>query len=176
MVKIIAGTSPNSRTFYAHEGILSKTQFFNRALNGKFQEATTREVELPEDDPEAFSSVLEFLYGEEYSPRLITERSDKPGVRAGALSITGYFAVTEQPDQLCAAAMRHAKIYCLADKFGITDLQKLVLQKLRLCGPLRDLNFLKVAAYLTANSSDYNDELSAFLKPYIQGIPRTPTG
>lgn len=166
MVKIIVG--PSSETFYAHEGILTKVDYFDRTLNGEFLESKTREVTLPDDDPQIFSSILEFLYSEEYSARFKMVGGTK-GTK-GVKSIPGYNGV-ELPKHLCAAAMRHAKIYCLADKFGMTNLQKLVLEKLRFCGPLRNINFLEVASYLVANSSDYQGEVSAFLEPYIAGIP-----
>lgn len=170
VVKVTVGPQPGARTFFAHQGILSKSIFFDRALNGNFRESQTHEVDLPEDCPEAFSSVLEFLYSEEYSPRLEMVFSPPRGTKVKG--ILGY-EKSEQPRQLCAAAMRHAKIYCLADKLGMVNLQKLVLEKLRLCGPLRDINFLTLATYLLANSSDYQGELSAFLKPYVVGIPKT---
>lgn len=166
MVKVIVG--PSSQIFYAHEGILTKVDYFDRTLSGGFMESKTREVTLPDDDPQIFSSVLEFLYSEEYSARFKMAGGTK-GVK-GVKSIPGYNGVGLSR-HLRAAAMRHAKIYCLADKFGMAKLQKLVLEKLRFCGPLRNTNFLEVASYLVANSSDYQGEVSAFLEPYIAGIP-----
>lgn len=177
MVKVIVGIEPNTYTFHAHEGILSKSSFFERALNGGFKESITREVKLPEDDPDIFSSVLEYLYCQEYSPRITIVKADHWAgptfLKAGARTIPGYAAAPEQPELQGAAAMRHAKIYCLAEKFGMTDLQELVLEKLRLCGPVRDIQFIKLGAYLLENASDSRGSVSAFLKPYVVGIPRS---
>lgn len=41
MVKVIVG--PSSQIFYAHEGILTKVDYFDRTLNGGFMESKTRE-------------------------------------------------------------------------------------------------------------------------------------
>jgi hypothetical protein len=213
VIEIVVGeTAP--RTFRAHKAILCKSPFFNCALNGSFKEARENMVKLPEDDPKIFSSILEYLYGDEYSPRMITRVGGRPhphtpssafanifghpvpyrlgsdGVietgspaRPGSAQlqmlnhtapvreIEGYDG-TENPEQQCEAALRHAKIYCLAEKLGIVGLQTLVLEKLKLCGPVKDVLFVRVAAYLVENASDVDGQLTEFLTPYIPGIPK----
>lgn len=219
VIQVVVGdAAETARTFLAHKGILCKSPFFSCALNGSFREARENTVMLPEDDPKIFSSVLEYLYAEEYSPRIVTRagsrkshtqssafanifghpvpyhlgsdgvidsgspaRSDPSPLQsmlnrsAPVREIEGYDG-TENPEQQCEAALRHAKIYCLAEKLGIGRLQTLVLEKLKLCGPVKDVLFVKVAAYLVENASDVDGQLTEFLTPYIPGIPSPPAG
>lgn len=177
MVKVLVG---GKNTFYAHEGILSKSAFFERALNGGFKEATTREVLLPDDEPEIFSSVLEYLYGEEYAPRLKFHKTVKvlSGCKSHSYVDSNFqtlpciFGSSPKYDDIASAALRHAKIYCLADKLGLKALQALVITKLRLCGPLVGVDFLAVASYLMQNSSDSDGSLGVFLSSFVTGIPK----
>jgi hypothetical protein len=77
-----------------------------------------------------------------------------------------------QNEDVASAALRHAKIYCLADKLGLKELQALVITKLRLCGPLAGVDFLTVASYLLRNSYDSNGSLGTFLSSFVTGIPK----
>lgn len=170
-------------------------------------------VTLPEDDPKVFSSILEYLYSDEYSPRMITRIGARPQPQASSSAFANLFGHpvpyrigtdgvfepgspvrsapaprqmqnytpvreiegydgTENPEQQCEAALRHAMIYCMAEKFGMNRLQTLVLEKLKLCGPVKDVLFVKVAAYLVENASDVDGQLTEFLTPYIPGIPK----
>lgn len=178
MVKVKVGSK---ETFYAHEGILSKSVFFERALNGEFLEATTREVLLPDDEPEIFSSVLEYLYSEEYAPRLgfsktvkkIVDQYRTPqSIESTFQTLPCIFGSTPKSEDIALAALRHAKIYCLADKLELKGLQALVITKLRLCGPLAGVDFLTVASYLLQNSYDFDGSLGRFLSSYVSGIPK----
>ncbi|KAF2869093.1 hypothetical protein BDV95DRAFT_499273, partial [Massariosphaeria phaeospora] len=54
-----------SKDFLVHESILSsRSEFFRRAMNGKWPEADTRVVELSEDDPDLFGIYLNHVYTE----------------------------------------------------------------------------------------------------------------
>lgn len=49
--------------FDAHILLLcSKSQFFANALNGKFLEADTKHIPLPDDDPATFGEFLSWVY------------------------------------------------------------------------------------------------------------------
>ncbi|KAI5841035.1 hypothetical protein DFP73DRAFT_556623 [Morchella snyderi] len=176
MVKVTVG---GTQTFYAHEGILSKSDFFQKALNGGFKEASTREVLLPEDDPEIFSSVLEYLYSEEYAPRLKLTKVVKNSYDynhslhdSSFQALPCIYGSKPKNEDIALAALRHAKIYCLADKLGLKHLQTLVITKLKLSGPLLGVDFLKVASYLMQNSYDSDGSLGAFLSSYVSGVPK----
>ena len=58
------------RLFAAHEDVLCTSPFFQAACRGQFYEAGAKRIDLPDDVPEIFSSVLEYLYKGDYSPRL----------------------------------------------------------------------------------------------------------
>lgn len=48
--------------FHAYEDILCRLPFFRAALKGKFKEATEKVIDMPEDEPEIISALVEFLY------------------------------------------------------------------------------------------------------------------
>jgi hypothetical protein len=50
------------RLFAAHEDVLSLSPFFAAVCRGKFLDAQSQRIDLPEEEPEIFSCVLEYLY------------------------------------------------------------------------------------------------------------------
>ena len=50
------------RLFAAHEDVLCLSPFFAAACRGKFLEAESKRINLPDEEPEIFSCVLEYLY------------------------------------------------------------------------------------------------------------------
>ena len=50
------------RLFAAHEDVLSNSPFFAAACRGQFLEAQSKRIDLPDEEPEIFSCVLEYLY------------------------------------------------------------------------------------------------------------------
>ncbi len=63
--KVTVGKHPIQRTFYIHKPVLeAKAEFFRACLNGNFAESENDGViELPDDDPEVFGYVVNWLYG-----------------------------------------------------------------------------------------------------------------
>lgn len=64
MVTFIVGSPPTK--FIVHEEVLkaaSESQFFRVAFNNGFKETETGELDLPEDDPQAFQVLLQWVYG-----------------------------------------------------------------------------------------------------------------
>ncbi|KAM0442732.1 hypothetical protein ACHAQK_003787 [Fusarium lateritium] len=56
------------REFKAHRAVVcTQSSFFDKAMSSNFKEATSRVVELPEDDPDVVEHFLEFLYTGTYS-------------------------------------------------------------------------------------------------------------
>lgn len=54
---------PNRTKFVIHKQLLtSKSEYFNKALNGKFREAAENQITLEEDPPEAFDLLVVWLY------------------------------------------------------------------------------------------------------------------
>lgn len=50
------------RLFAAHEDVLSSSPFFAAACRGQFLESQSKRIDLPDEEPEIFSCVLEYLY------------------------------------------------------------------------------------------------------------------
>ncbi|CRL25582.1 BTB/POZ fold [Penicillium camemberti] len=60
-VKITLGAS--KEPFHVHESVLcASSQFFKAAMSGSWKESKERTIELPEDDPKAFSIYSHWLY------------------------------------------------------------------------------------------------------------------
>ncbi|KAJ5807758.1 hypothetical protein N7474_009027 [Penicillium riverlandense] len=68
---------PSKRLFAAHESILSSSPFFAsrcRSFSSRTRapphHPPARRIDLPDEQPEVFACVLEYLYKGDYSPRL----------------------------------------------------------------------------------------------------------
>jgi hypothetical protein len=59
---------PHAEVFSVHRDILTKSEYFRKALDGEFREAEDQAIDLPEEDPAIFSFVVAFLYEEKYIP------------------------------------------------------------------------------------------------------------
>lgn len=57
------------RLFAAHEDVLAHSPYLSMLCQSQFYESTKR-IDLPDEEPEVFSSVLEYLYKGDYYPRL----------------------------------------------------------------------------------------------------------
>jgi hypothetical protein len=63
MVMIRVGQEPDHTDFMAHESFLTaRSEFFRRAMNGNWEEATTRVVKLPDDKSDTFGLYLNAIY------------------------------------------------------------------------------------------------------------------
>ena len=62
---------PEQRLFAGHEDILCRSPFFGTACRGQFYDGSSRRINLPDEQPEILSAVLEYLYKGDYSPKLI---------------------------------------------------------------------------------------------------------
>ncbi|KAF9873634.1 hypothetical protein CkaCkLH20_08744 [Colletotrichum karsti] len=62
------------RLFAAHEDVLFQSSFFEAACRGQFFEAQSKRIALPDEEPEVFSAILEYLYKGDYYPRLMHNR------------------------------------------------------------------------------------------------------
>jgi hypothetical protein len=86
------------RLFAAHEDVLSHSPYFASLLQAQFYEPNKR-IELAEDEPEIFSSVLEYLYKGDYYPRMEFDKrrhswqledAQDQAARAGTIESTVY--------------------------------------------------------------------------------------
>lgn len=54
--------------FSVHKDILTKSEYFRKALDGDFREAEEQAIDLPEEDPAIFSFIIAYLYEEKFVP------------------------------------------------------------------------------------------------------------
>ena len=59
------------RLFAAHEDVLCQAPFFEKVLHSNYLDAQNKRIALPDEEPEVFSAVLEYLYKGDYYPRLM---------------------------------------------------------------------------------------------------------
>lgn len=131
----------DARLFAAHADVLALSPFFAAACRGQFLEAHTRRIDLPDESPEIFSSVLEYLYKGDYYPRLLHNKRrntweledgsvpSSPTEARGAVESTIYHTPATSPDGTPIQVLKDTVIYCLADKFSLPDLKRLALRK-----------------------------------------------
>lgn len=90
----------------------------------------TKRIALPDEEPEIFSSVLEFLYKGDYFPRLVQskrrnswELESATDAERGTVESTVYHRGTD------GDLLKDTVIYCAAEKYGLSELKKLALRK-----------------------------------------------
>ncbi|MCJ1245976.1 hypothetical protein MMC30_003180 [Trapelia coarctata] len=155
---------PEQRLFAAHEDILSSSPFFAAICRSQFLESTSKRVNLPEEIPEIFSSVLEYLYKGDYYPRLLhnkrrnTWELEDTETRAGgrgAVESTVYHAGSQQ------ALLKDTLLYCTAERYGLDELKRLALRKQGLQSGIQCSTILASARYAYANTPDNDSQLRA---------------
>ncbi|KAF2827589.1 hypothetical protein CC86DRAFT_405708 [Ophiobolus disseminans] len=79
MLTVRVGKGPKPKEFIVHESFLtSHSEFFRRAMNGKWAETESRIVKLPKDNPRTFAVYLNFIY----TGRLTTMRKTQEELSA----------------------------------------------------------------------------------------------
>jgi len=166
IVTIIVGQ--DQRLFAAHEDVLSHSPYFAEALRGQFFESTNRRIDLPNEEPEIFSCVLEYLYKGDYYPRLVHDKRRQSWMLEGAVS-------SPDPNGGCVAAveptlfhpgvgdliLRDTAVYCAADRYGLEELKRLSLRKQGLQSGIEVGTILRSARYAYENTPDSDSKLRA---------------
>jgi hypothetical protein len=115
-VQLVVG---GDATLYAHQALLLQSPFFAQACE-QFTDATPRQIDLRNDDIEATASVLEYLYKSDYFPNLQEKNSIE------------YDPTIPQPDNDGLGLLRHARVYTLAQRFGLPALAATAHRKIHL--------------------------------------------
>jgi len=156
----------DQRLFAAHEDVLSHSPFFSAALKGKFLEAGSKKVELPDEEPEIFSCVLEYLYKGDYYPRLLhnkrrnsweLEDAQDPHKNGGRGSSESTIYLPSVGDDV----LRDTVVYCAAEKFGLDELKRLALRKQGLQSGIQVDVILRSARFAYENTPDSESRLRA---------------
>ena len=152
---------PDRRLFAAHEDILTRSPHFLALCRAQVLEPTAKRIDLPNEIPEIFSSVLEFLYKGDYSPRLVHnkrkntwELEDPADVKNNEES-TIFHPVTQQ------SILKDTVLYCAANRYGLDELKRLALRKQGLQSGVQCSTILASARYAYANTPDTDSQLRA---------------
>lgn len=126
IVTLVVGSE--QRLFAAHEDVLCSSSFFNNALRNTYMDPSAKKIALPDEEPEIFSSVLEYLYKGDYFPRLMHNKRRnswelEPADAERAIESTVYHRGID------GDLLKDTVIYCAAEKYGLDELKKLALRK-----------------------------------------------
>ncbi|KAL5339096.1 hypothetical protein BJX70DRAFT_178729 [Aspergillus crustosus] len=161
---ITISVGSEKRLFAAHKEILCVSPFFATAcaraqaldpLNG-------RRIALPEEQPEVFSCILEYLYRGDYYPRLVNNQRrgtwelENPTVKDGQTDGATLFLPAAGTEIL-----RDTAVYCAANKYSLEHLKRLSLVKQGLHTGIQCSTILASARYAYANTPDHESKLRA---------------
>ncbi|KAL9015281.1 MAG: hypothetical protein Q9173_000079 [Seirophora scorigena] len=116
MVELLIGSGDSQTLLMAHRALLTKSPFFTE----KFSSSGNTRIELVDDDLDAVSCVLEYLYTGEYFPHKLPSGGLEPDSSAPKIDDSG------------AQLLKHAKVYTLAEKLGMPLLKSLSHSKIHL--------------------------------------------
>lgn len=162
IVTIVCGRE--QRLFAAHEDVLCHSPFFAAACRGQFQEAHARRIDLPDEEPEIFSSVLEYLYKGDYYPRLnYNKRRDVWELEDAGTPNNGRGTVesTVYHNGVAGVVLKDTVIYCTAEKYGLEELKRLALRKQGFQSGIQCSTILASARYAYANTPDTDSKMRA---------------
>lgn len=165
------------RLFAAHEEVLCQSPFFEQACREQYLEPKTKRISLPDQEPEAFSAVLEYLYKGDYYPRLLHDkrrnsweledavRSPDPSSTPENLNNNAGGRGSVEATMFVSGAGQHllrdTVVYCAADKFGLEELKRLALRKQGLQSGIDVATILRSAQYAYDNTPDTDSRLRA---------------
>ncbi|TGJ85686.1 hypothetical protein E0Z10_g3066 [Xylaria hypoxylon] len=160
IVTLIIGR--DQRIFAAHEDVLCASPWFQQALSDQYMDPQNgKRVHLPDDEPEIFSSVLEYLYKGDYYPRLIHNKRrnsweiEQPNEERGSSESTIYHHAVD------GDILKDTVIYCTADKYGLEELKRVALRKQGLQSGIQCSTILASARYAYTNTPDTDSKLRA---------------
>lgn len=172
------------RLFAAHEDVLCQAPFFKKVMHGHYLDAQNKRIALPDEEPEVFSAVLEYLYKGDYYPRLLHNKhrssweledsaprrtphaspnpTETGGGRAAASPYTT--SAVEATVYLSSEGqhlLRDTVIYCAAERYGLEELKRLALRKQGLQSGIDVGTILRSAQYCYAHTPDSDSRLRA---------------
>jgi hypothetical protein len=117
------------RLFAAHEDVLCLSPFFQAACRGQFLESQNKKIYLTDEEPEIFSSVLEYLYKGDYYPRLVHNKRKNGWELETAEGGAGSVESTIFHHGVDGELLKDTVIYCTAEKYGLDELKRVALRK-----------------------------------------------
>jgi hypothetical protein len=174
IITLIVGKE--QRLFAAHEDVLCLSPFFAAAIRGRFHESSAKQIVLPDEIPEVFSCILEYLYKGDYYPRLLHnkrsgtwELEDQSVNDSKSLSAVS----TIEDKNYGGPVLRDTVIYCTAEKFALDELKRLALRKQGLVSNVDVSTLLRSARYAYDHTPDSDSKLRAHYLALIIRSRRT---
>jgi len=160
------------RIFAAHENVLAASPFFQAVLQNQMLDSQSKKISLPDEEPEIFSSVLEYLYKGDYYPRLLHNKKRNS------------YELEQHPEEARNEAtvyhhtvegelLKDTVIYCAAEKYGLDELKRVALRK----QGLRMFQLIHNFLMLLTTSQNRESKPAPFLRPLGTHTPilLTPT-
>lgn len=99
-------------------------------------EPPNKRISLPDEEPEIFSSVLEYLYKGDYYPRLVHNKRKNTWEMEGGDGEERESTIHHH--SVDGELLKDTVIYCAAEKYGLEELKRVALRKqgLRMHAPL----------------------------------------
>ncbi|QUC23700.1 uncharacterized protein UV8b_07941 [Ustilaginoidea virens] len=157
IVTLVIGSE--QRLFAAHEDVLCASPFFNNTLHA-YVDSTVKKIALPDEEPEIFSSVLEYLYKGDYFPRL-THNNRRNSWELEPEDAERRVESTVYHRSVDGDLLKDTVIYCAAEKYGLQELKNLALRKQGLQSGIQCSTILASARYAYANTPDTDSKLRA---------------
>jgi len=158
----------DQRLFAAHQDVLSHSPMLAAACQDMFFEANSRRINLPDEEPEVFSCVLEYLYKGDYYPRLLQDKRRNTWMLEGAVEspklggrVGGGIEATVYHQAVGDVILRDTAVYCAADRYGLEELKRLALRKQGLQSGIEVGVILRSARYAYENTPDTDSRLRA---------------
>ncbi|KAH7049145.1 hypothetical protein B0J12DRAFT_710970 [Macrophomina phaseolina] len=120
IIELLVGKDEEQTLLTAHQALLTKSPFFEQQC-AQFSDNDARRIALEDEDLDAMGSLLEYLYHGEYFPKRLTHDRD---------SRLEPDPTVPSPDTDGVSLLKHARVYTLADKFGLPDLKSLAHSKI----------------------------------------------
>ncbi|KAG6008620.1 hypothetical protein E4U21_004260 [Claviceps maximensis] len=149
VVTLVVGQDDTQSLLTAHQALLEKSPYFKDICRQFVDDGSPRQIELLSEDPTAVGSFLEYLYTSEYFPR----------------KIQGQRNLEEDPempkvDDSGIHLLRHARVYTLAEKYGVPELKKLSSSKIH-CIDSTAKGEIAYARYVYAHTTNDDTKVRA---------------
>ncbi|KAK4187529.1 hypothetical protein QBC35DRAFT_474439 [Podospora australis] len=119
IVTLLIGSNDEETILTCHQGLLTQSPYFADRCAEFTDDGSPRQIEFPNEDLDAMGCFLEFLYTGDYFPRKVAgQRTLEKDPSIPDVDYTG--------DQL----LKHARVYTLAEKFGLANLKNLASSKI----------------------------------------------
>ncbi|KAI1815561.1 hypothetical protein GGS20DRAFT_327789 [Poronia punctata] len=150
------------RIFAAHEDVLCASAWFQQALSQQYMDPQQgKRIHLPDDEPEIFSSVLEYLYKGDYYPRLVHNKRRNSWELEQLDEQRASGETTIYHHAIDGDILKDTVIYCTAEKYGLEELKRVALRKQGLQSGIQCSTILASARYAYSNTPDTDSKLRA---------------